>query len=115
VAPEIHHPGPKGITPGNVHVGEPAKQDKAESKQAETVLMDGGEHPTAGADASRGPLGLSDPGSVAMGKAAAEANQAPAKSASKAAWADYAVAQGMAREEADAATRADLIDRYGGS
>lgn len=39
----------------------------------------------------------------------------PAKTASKAAWVDYAVdARAVDRAEADAMTKAELIDRYGG-
>ncbi|MFY7069588.1 hypothetical protein ACOQFV_27335 [Nocardiopsis changdeensis] len=36
----------------------------------------------------------------------------PAKSASKADWLAYAVAQGMPEEEAEAATRDQLVERY---
>lgn len=39
---------------------------------------------------------------------------APAKSATKGEWVDYAVAQGADRDEADAATKEDLIATYGG-
>jgi hypothetical protein len=39
----------------------------------------------------------------------------PAKTASKAAWVDYAVdARAADRTEAEAMTKADLVDRYGG-
>jgi hypothetical protein len=36
----------------------------------------------------------------------------PARSASKATWVDYAVSQGTAREDAEAATRDELAERY---
>lgn len=38
----------------------------------------------------------------------------PAKSASKGTWVDYAVAQGLPREEAENATRDQLAERYSG-
>lgn len=45
--------------------------------------------------------------------AATEVRQEPpAKSASKATWVDYATAQGMPREDAEAATRDELAERY---
>ena len=46
-------------------------------------------------------------------EAAPEPVKAPAKSASKGAWVDFAVSQGAEREEAESATQADLIERYG--
>ncbi len=39
---------------------------------------------------------------------------APSKTATKAEWAQYAKAQGMDPAAADAATRKELIDQYGG-
>ena len=39
--------------------------------------------------------------------------EAPAKSASKAEWVDYAVSLGADRDEADALTKAELVERYG--
>lgn len=41
-------------------------------------------------------------------------SDAPARSATKAEWVDYAVTQGLGREEADSATKADLIDLFTG-
>lgn len=38
----------------------------------------------------------------------------PAKSASKADWVAYAVSQGLSPENADGATKDELIDRFGG-
>jgi hypothetical protein len=43
---------------------------------------------------------------------AADDDDRPAKSDAKAVWLDYAVAQGADRDEAEAATKADLVDRY---
>ena len=41
VAPGIHGVGPKPIRGGEVFVGEPKKQDKAETALAEKVLVEG--------------------------------------------------------------------------
>ncbi len=38
----------------------------------------------------------------------------PGTAASKADWVNYATSRGLSREEAEAATKADLIDRFGG-
>lgn len=75
VAPEIHHEGPKGLKPGDVHVDEPAEQEKDEQALAERVLIEGGEHPHVDHVelAERGPLGMSDPGSVERGVEGAKA------------------------------------------
>lgn len=96
VSPEIHHEGPKGIKPGDVHVGAPAEQEADEKALAEAVLIQRQRKTDAIPAASDEPSG------------------APARSASKAAWRDYAVARGMDPDEAESATRADLIERYGG-
>lgn len=50
---------------------------------------------------------------TAAGAAGGPGVEAPAKSASKGEWVDYAVAQGADRDEAEAATKDDLVDRYG--
>lgn len=77
VSPEIHASGPAGIRPGEVRVEDAAKQEKRESEFAKARLI---EQATA-AEANkaevpdvddRGELGLSDPGSVEAGKAAAK-------------------------------------------
>jgi hypothetical protein len=117
VSPEIHGSGPAGIKPGDVHVGDPDAQDAAESELAESVLIDGEEHPSQPApdpetgvtDVDRGPLGLSDPGSVELGKAGA----APAKTSSKASWVAYAISRGGDADAVNGLSRAELIDAYG--
>lgn len=114
VSPEIHASGPAGIKPGDVHVDELGVQEREETRLAQSVLIEGDEHPVMPEDPDMGPLGLSDPGSVEQGAEGAEASEEPAKSASKASWVDYAVSRGADREEADAMTRSDLIERYGG-
>lgn len=114
VSPEIHASGPKGIKPGDVHVGEPAEQQAEETDLTHRVLVEGQEHPSQGPNPDRGPLDASDPGSVEQGIEGAEENGPPVKSASKAAWRDYAVSRGANPEEASASTRAELIEQYGG-
>lgn len=42
-----------------------------------------------------------------------EEDSAPAKSASKGDWVDYAVSQGADREEAESSTKEQLIEAYG--
>lgn len=37
----------------------------------------------------------------------------PAKTDAKSAWVDFAVAHGMSRKDADAATKAELVEQYG--
>lgn len=44
---------------------------------------------------------------------APEQSEAPAKSAVKSEWVDFAVASGADRDEADALTKAELVERYG--
>lgn len=90
VSPEIHGSGPSGIRPGDVHVEDVDKQEVREKAFAEARLIEQTPAPKANADEvpdieDRGPLGLSDPGSVAAGKAAAEATpqEKPAKKAAK--------------------------------
>lgn len=86
VSPEIHASGPAGIRPGRVFIEDPDKQEEREKAYAKARLIDqvpAGEAVKAeiGDLDDRGPLGLSDPGSVQMGieaakeVAAAEADQ----------------------------------------
>lgn len=96
VAPEIHGPSPKGIRPGDVHVGNPAAQDAAESALAEEVLLQGAPATEAVPDAGD-----------------TDAIEAPAKNASADDWRAFAIAQGMDADEAEKASRAELIERYG--
>lgn len=117
VAPEIHGAGTKGIKPGDAHVDDVEAQQTEETALATSVLVEGKPHPTMPADADEaemGPLDMSDPGSVEAGVEGAEENQPPARSAAKAAWVDWAVSQGADREEAEALSRADLVETYGG-
>lgn len=132
VSPGLHATPPAPIVPGPVS-SDPAEQEAAEQEAAEAALID--QEPVdevvAQDDADRGPLGLSDPASVGQGPDAAvtmlyngtgspeyvqrvsSPDGSPAKSAPKAEWVEYAVAQGADRDEAEAATKADLVERYG--
>jgi hypothetical protein len=82
VAPGIHGVGPAPIRPGETFVDDPARQDAAETALAQSVLVDGdlatGVAAAFDADTNMGPLGLSDPGSVEMGIAAASDGPAAA-------------------------------------
>jgi hypothetical protein len=74
VSPEIHASGPAGIRPGEVFVEDIEKQQARESGYVEARLIDQTPAPEAVAAEvpdidDRGPLGLSDPGSVEQGKA----------------------------------------------
>ena len=134
VAPEIHHDGPAGLRPGMVAVDDPRRQSREESAAARAVLIERQDKGEAlgvfGPDADTGELGLSDPGSADFGREEAarlveagevqtkaqlrQGSDAPARNASQAEWSAYAIRQGMDPDEAAAATRKDLIERYGG-
>lgn len=124
VSPEIHASGPAGIRPGVVFVEDAAKQEKRESEFAEKRIVErasAAEANKAEVDIDdRGELGISDPGSAEAGRVEAEtvsdeeaADEAPSKSDNKAAWVDYAVTQGADRDEAEASTKAELVEQYG--
>jgi hypothetical protein len=49
---------------------------------------------------------------LAAGWTAAE-SEAPAKSAKVGEWRAYAVSQGMSHDDAESATKADLVEQYG--
>lgn len=51
---------------------------------------------------------------VAPAEAPQAADERPAVSAPKPAWVAYAIASGVDPDEAEAATKADLVDRFGG-
>lgn len=121
VSPEIHASGPAGIRPGEVFVEDVDKQEKREKEFAEKRIVErtsAREAVEAEVDVKdRGELGISDPGSADAGRREAETaateSEVPAKSDTKAAWVDYAVSQGAERDDAEASTKADLVDRYG--
>lgn len=92
VAPEVHASGPKGIRGGDVHVDDPNAQAAAEAGVAKAVLVDRQPHPAVEAEAD---------------------DDRPARNAKQEEWAAYAVSRGMDPDEAEVATRAELIERYG--
>lgn len=117
VSPEIHASGPSGIRPGEVFAEDAAKQEKREQEFARARLVENATMATAvKAEVpdlkDHGEIGLSDPGSADQGRAAADDGSAPSKANNKAAWVDYAVEQGAERDEAEAMTKADLVERY---
>lgn len=130
VAPGVHAGASSPLVPGVVS-GDIREQEQRETQAAVTVLVDNEPHSVLGdPDGSRGPLGLSDPGSAEVGAQAAAADEPadgavmPAASAvempSKAAkvdeWREYARAlarDDVALEAIDSMTKAELIDTYG--
>ena len=97
----------------------------ADWKEQEEVKTEGDETEVQQpADGVTGELGLSDPGSAEVG-ATGQVNdaadpegkggvvEAPAANASKAEWVDFAVTQGAAREDAERATRNQLVEQFG--
>jgi hypothetical protein len=54
------------------------------------------------------------PGTAPEGDNGPAALERPARSASKAEWIAYAVAQGAEQDDAEAATKEQLIEQYGG-
>lgn len=99
VAPGIHGVGPAPIRPGAVHVDDVRRQNDEETELAARVLVEG-EPATIAAQ-----IGAEGDVSDAAGR--------PAKSATKAAWVDYAVSRGLAREEAEDLTITALQERFG--
>lgn len=84
VAPHVHGAADRRITPGPVHVDNPAAQEIRETAAA-------AEQHDVGTDS--GP---------------------PAKSANKPEWVAYAITRGADPDEAGSATKDELIDTYGG-
>ena len=118
VSPGLHAVPPAPIVPGPVQ-SDPAAQEEAETTVAQAVLVEGQLVPdaVATAEAPAGPLALSDASSAGEGPDAAvrvDDGEAPARSAPKAEWVDFAVSQGLGRDAADSATKAELMERYGG-
>jgi len=104
VAPEIHHEGPKGLKPGDVHVDDPAAQEADESALAEAVLVDNMDKNEAMQAASDEADDEAD---------ATPDDGTPHRNASKADWQAFAIANGMDEAEAEAASRSELIEKYG--
>ena len=88
VSPGAHAVPPAPIVPGPVP-DDPGEQQAKETEVAQRVLVEG------------------EPATVATGQSR------PPQSANKAAWVEWAVSQGADRDEAEDATKQDLIDAYG--
>lgn len=89
VSPEIHASGPQGLRPGEVFVEDIEKQEQREKEYAEARLIQRTPAPEVVANEvpdieDKGPLGLSDPGSVAQGVEGAKQVKAEGKEAAKA-------------------------------
>jgi hypothetical protein len=96
VAPGIHAAETGPIHPGDVHVDEPELQEAQETALAEAVFVRG-----------------EDVTEATRAAATAEVDR-PAQSATKGDWVDYAVSVGeLSREDAEAMTKAQLIETYG--
>jgi len=97
VAPGIHASETGPIHPGDVHVDEPELQEAQETALAEAVFVQG-EDVTEATRAAAGEVEV----------------ERPVQSAAKGDWVDYAVTVGeVSREDAEAMTKAQLIDTYG--
>lgn len=112
VSPGLHAVPPAPITPGPVDVENPPAQEIVETAVAHAVLVEDQPATDAAAIADTARLGLSD-APAARAPAAAEGNGSPSKSANKPDWVAFAVSNGMTEDEANAATKADLIERFG--
>lgn len=103
VSPGLHAVPPAPIVPGPVAVDDPKAQEALETRVAEAVLV---EHVPAN----------EVPAIVAEHRGETEpdaAHERPAKSHPKPEWVAFAIAQGMDPAEADAASKKDLIERFG--
>lgn len=126
VSPGLHAVPPAPILPGPV-ASDPGLQQEVETDVARRVLVDG--EPAdivATTEGPGGPLGLSDPSSVDEGPDASQATGTtdiagsgdtarPAKSATKPEWVAWVSRNhDVSAIDADAMTKAELIDKYGG-
>lgn len=100
VSPGLHAVGPKPIRPGDVFVDDVARQNDAETALAHAVLVEG----VLATDATH-LEGQPVAGSLAQSR--------PGDRDTKPAWVSFAVSQGMDADEAEAATKGDLIERFG--
>ena len=123
VSPQVHADGPKGVRPGPVDVDAPAEQDADETELAERVLVNNEDKPTVLAEIGAEESREQHEREAAAAEAAAERRRdlptatapgsaTPTRNASQREWAAYAIGRGMDPEEADLATRAELIKRY---
>lgn len=88
VAPGLHTVPPTPIAPGDVHVGDPATQEAIQTGLAEAVLVDG------------------QPATIV-------AEGRPTDRDTKPVWVEFAIGRGMDPDEAEAASKKSLIERFG--
>lgn len=102
VSPGLHGVPPAPITPGPVDVDDVRAQEATETAIAEEVLVNNtpATEVTRLAEEQRAEAGL--PG------------DAPAKRDPKPVWVEYATSQGMDAAEAEAMSKADLVEKFGG-
>lgn len=122
VSPGIHATPPAPVVPGEVSA-DAAAQEAKEQEAAKAVLIDGEPvdtqsgpdwkgDPDKGEAVPAGPLNESDPASEGKGPDAAHRLERPAANASKADWVEFAVENGVAREEAESLSRAGIQARF---
>lgn len=125
-AAEIKHLLSVGLIEEVGKVAEQPRSDEPEPATAKVVdpdqpahvvseVVTGGGDPVDGEDAdgdsgSDGADGDTNDGDDAVGAEPPADGSAPPQNASKAAWVEYAVSQGMDRDEANKASKKDLID-----
>lgn len=122
VAPGIHAMEAKAVVPGDV--SDTDRQEARESELAERTLAGDEPVPDVVAQLADGALDrkvdAADPDAesrtagqgAALAAAPAVAPATPKGNASQEAWADYAIAQGVPEDEARAASRDELRDRF---
>lgn len=126
VSPQIHASSGQAVKPGPVFVSDPAAQDAAEKEFAQAIYIDKVPVPDASgagdpdyavssvfAEQPEGDrVGNVNP-DASGGQDTTETSSAPAESALKVDWIDYAVSRGATRETAEQMTKTELIEAYG--
>lgn len=112
VAPGLHAVPPAPIVPGPVAVGEPRVQEAVETAVAHAVLVEG--QPATVTAAMAGPRLAREATREERAATEDQESGAPKASANKPEWVAYAIAQGMDADEANAAKKVELVERFGG-
>lgn len=104
---------PDGTVTGSIRWGELEKVVAARSD--ETVTRAGWDNLAALLRERRGESAPEPARTESADEEPAEADEgsAPAKNDNKAAWVDYAISQGVERDEAEGLTKADLVEMFG--
>jgi len=96
-----------------IYRGPEAEAEALAAAEAEGVEENAEVVEDDGADDGNARLPEGDAGDEGDSKEEEEEASAPAKSASKGDWVDFAVSQGADREEAEESTKEQLIEAYG--